>query len=537
MNGLQIVQKESHILRFILQRRSTRGGKGTSVKQRGWRGVELLESRTLLSVSATAQLTLVSTTGTAQNPVFNYDVTVTNTGTTPVGTFWMGWRPGGDFLPSAPSAVASPSGWNGSTMGAGNALDGSSIEWVAASNSIAPNQSLAGFDFSSPDSPTALSGNSPSHAGAPALTSFVYSGGPFSDAGFNFVASTTPVQPPNNKVATQTSLTSSSPNADAGDQVVLTATVTPETAGAAPTGTVDFSIGGASIGSSPVQADGTAALTVSTLAAGANSIIAIYSGDGTYSGSASTALVETIKGPPALSAAIAKTTLPAQLVSGAPAKGTVTLNVASNSGSTVKGKATFAIYASTGDGIDTDSILLGQVVKNLNIIAGKQLATSIPVHIGASTLPADLYKLFARAIDPSGNNADSAAGGTVEVAAPFVALSETVTGSSIPTSATANSKARGIAVLAVTNNGNVTTSSTTASALYATTSGAVDSSAVQLTAVALPLRIKPGRTGKAVIPLKPIPSVAPGTYTIVAQFADQNGGLSSVTIGTLTIAG
>ncbi len=162
---------------------------------------------------------------------------------------------------------------------------------------------------------------------------------------------------------------------------------------------------------------------------------------------------------------------------------------------------------------------------------------TIPLHIGVSTLPAGSYKLFARATDPSGNNADSEAGGTVEVAAPFVTLSESVAGSSIPTSATANSKSHGTVILTVTNNGNVTTSATTAATLYATTSGAVDSSAVQLAAVALPLRIKPGKSGRAAIPLKQIPSLAAGTYTVVAPLTDQNGGVSFVTIGTLTITG
>src|SRR5258706_13895128 len=65
---------------------------------------EALESRTLLSESASAQLALLSTTGTPANPVFNYELTLTNTGTTNLGTFWLAWVPGADLLPMTPTA-------------------------------------------------------------------------------------------------------------------------------------------------------------------------------------------------------------------------------------------------------------------------------------------------------------------------------------------------------------------------------------------------------------------------------------------------
>jgi hypothetical protein len=338
-------------------------------------------------------------------------------------------------------------------------------------------------------------------------------------------------------VATTTSLSSPTSTANSGDQIVLTATITPATTGAVPTGSVDFTISGTSIGSAQVQNDGTASLTITTLPAGSDSIVANYGGDATYAGSASTPFVETINAPPAVSTSIAKSTLPAQLVSGAPAKGAVTLTVTNQSGSALKGKTTLAVFASTTDGIDGSSILLGQAVKNLNIVSGKQLSAAVPLHITSATLPAGSYKLFARATDPSGNSADSPAGEAVAVAAPFVALSETITSSSLPTSATANSKAHGAVVLNVTNGGNVTTSPTTAAVIYATTNGTVDASAVQLASVALPLRIKPGKPGHAVIPLKQIPALAAGVYTVVAQLTDQNQGVSSVTVGSLTIAG
>jgi hypothetical protein len=266
-------------------------------------------------------------------------------------------------------------------------------------------------------------------------------------------------------------------------------------------------------------------------------IVATYGGDSTYAGSSSAALSESIAALPSLSVSIAKSTLPGALVSGTAAKGTVTLDVANQSAGTVKGKATMAVYASTTGAIDGSSILVGQVTKSLNLVTGKSATVSVPLRITAGTLPAGTYTLLARVTDPSGAPTDSAPGGSVNVAAPFVALNETLASSSLPTSATANSKAHGAAVLSVTNAGNVTTSATTAAVLYATTNGVVDASAVQLAASALPLRIKPGKTGKAAIALKSIPPLAAGSYTVVAQLTDQNQGVSSVTVGSLTITG
>src|SRR4051794_24454875 len=150
---------------------------------------EPLESRTLLSESASAQLNLMSSTGTEANPVFRYDITVTDTGTTNIGTFWFSWVPEIDFLPSVPTAVSSPTGWSASITGSGNALDGSAIEWIAASNKITPGQSLSGFSFTSTDSPAALAANSPAHPAFKVLTAFVYAGGPLTDPGAQLAVS------------------------------------------------------------------------------------------------------------------------------------------------------------------------------------------------------------------------------------------------------------------------------------------------------------------------------------------------------------
>jgi hypothetical protein len=147
--------------------------------------VESLETRRLLALAATQEVVLESTTGTAENPVYNYKVVLTNTGTVAIGTFWFAWIPGANYLATRPSAVSNPAGWSNSLIGAGNQTDGTSIEWISDANSkVMPGNSLDAFKFSTADSPNDLAGLSPQHPTSTVKTSYIYGGGPFSDSGF-----------------------------------------------------------------------------------------------------------------------------------------------------------------------------------------------------------------------------------------------------------------------------------------------------------------------------------------------------------------
>jgi MYXO-CTERM domain-containing protein len=118
---------------------------------------------------------------------WQYNLTLTDAGTTDVGTFWFSWVPGEDFMGVAPSGVSSPAGWTDNVTNAG-AADGFAIQWLAGpGDALTPGDSLAGFQFDSTLSPADMAADSPFFPTTPVLTSFVYSGAPFSDAGFQFL--------------------------------------------------------------------------------------------------------------------------------------------------------------------------------------------------------------------------------------------------------------------------------------------------------------------------------------------------------------
>jgi hypothetical protein len=139
---------------------------------------------------ATAEIQQVSSTGSGANKIFNYALTLNDTGPTKIGTLWYSWIPGLDFLATAPTNVTAPTGWTDSVITEFTG-DGYSIQWVSSSPtfSLTPGQTLTGFNFSSPQTLTqvtsALSTILPLYSGG---QSYVYIAGPETDSGFSLVA-------------------------------------------------------------------------------------------------------------------------------------------------------------------------------------------------------------------------------------------------------------------------------------------------------------------------------------------------------------
>lgn len=130
--------------------------------------------------------------------VFQYDITLDDIGTAPIGTFWFSWIPGEDFMPVMPTDIKSPAGWSDIVTHSGPS-DGYAIQWKASgpSDAVQPGNSLSGYEFQSTATPAELAAANVFYPGKlPVVTSFVYSGGPFSDAGFRFTPSMSAVPEP-----------------------------------------------------------------------------------------------------------------------------------------------------------------------------------------------------------------------------------------------------------------------------------------------------------------------------------------------------
>lgn len=128
------------------------------------------------------------------NGEYQYDLTLKNTGTTTIGTYWFAWIPGAGFLKPPPDDVMSPAGWTEKLT----AKDGA-IQWTTTSL-LSPGATLSGFSFESTETPAQLAGVVPGSglgAGDPITTSYVYIAAPLQDPGHQFVTmGATPVSTP-----------------------------------------------------------------------------------------------------------------------------------------------------------------------------------------------------------------------------------------------------------------------------------------------------------------------------------------------------
>ena len=141
-----------------------------------------LSSHAFADITATA--TFTDTPDASLAGVNDYSITLNNTGTTTIGTFWFGWVPGAGFLSATPTDIGSPSGWTDMTTNSGAA-----IQWTT-STPLAAGSSLSGFTFDSTETPaqllSAFTGTGIG-SGDPQSTAFVYSGAPLVGQGDQFV--------------------------------------------------------------------------------------------------------------------------------------------------------------------------------------------------------------------------------------------------------------------------------------------------------------------------------------------------------------
>lgn len=141
--------------------------------------------------TASAQITPQSLGG----GVYNYTLTLDNTGSSPLETFWFAWEPyyGYDFMTANPTSILAPSGWTGMATSYYNYYYGYDygIEFTTSSSPLATGATLQ-FSFDSTMTPAQMAGNNPTY-GYPVGTSYVSTGPGFSGTGGGpFVAQVVP---------------------------------------------------------------------------------------------------------------------------------------------------------------------------------------------------------------------------------------------------------------------------------------------------------------------------------------------------------
>jgi len=80
---------------------------------------------------------------------YDYTITLQNTGTTVLNSFWYGWTTSGNNLPSDPSSAGNDLGW-------ADNLSGNSIKWVNSTGTALAAGNTGTFTFFSASTPLAM---------------------------------------------------------------------------------------------------------------------------------------------------------------------------------------------------------------------------------------------------------------------------------------------------------------------------------------------------------------------------------------------
>jgi hypothetical protein len=101
------------------------------------------------TVSSQAQGAMATISGVPAGSVYDYTITLLNTGSDNLNSFWYGWITFQNDLPSDPTSAGNSLGW-------ANDLDGNSIQWVNSTGSaLAPGHSGT-FTFVSTSTPAQI---------------------------------------------------------------------------------------------------------------------------------------------------------------------------------------------------------------------------------------------------------------------------------------------------------------------------------------------------------------------------------------------
>ena len=361
------------------------------------------------------------------------------------------------------------------------------------------------------------------------------------------------------KSAPTVTLTPSTTTPLAGSSVQLTASITPPGTGATPpSGTVTFTLDGASVGTSTVTtgSPSTAVLTITAPAVGGHTLAAIYSGDTNYTSVTSPSVTITIAKVATSLALAPATTTP---LGGSPLLVTATISLTGSSTATPSGTITFTLDGSTAgtqtvsggttasititapaSGVHTlqasysgDSNFLSSTSPSVNITIAKTPTTTVVV-------PATLTPTAGAALQVTATITPSTAGttkptGNVTFTVDGVSAGVSSVTAGSPSTATVNitTLTSGAHVLVATYSGDTYYASSVSAAVTVTVSKS-PSTTIVTPATLTPTAGASLLVSASITSSSPAPTNPTGTVTFYLDAASQ--GIGTVTAGSPSVA-
>ncbi len=344
-------------------------------------------------------------------------------------------------------------------------------------------------------------------------------------------------------VATTTSLSTSNAYVTVGTASdTFTATVAPATVGGVtPTGSITFfnySGSGYPTETVPLDASGTASLTLPATTAGYMAYVAFYSGDATYAASNSPGTATAVNATSTV-LQITKDTVPTSLLTGVhAAKGVVTVTLTNPTGTAITGPEEVNIFAqdyhidtNTFTNVDVGSF----VVKNLKLPPGGSHVVPVKVDVTNIAETAGAYDFAATVTNSAVLSSFASTGGSsvdarFTVAPATVTLAATVTAPS-PVTVSAG-KMLGF-TLTVTNNGNVNSTGPATIAVTLTTAGGVTVDVVPV--IRKGGTIKFGKSVSMRLKVKVPTSIAAGSYVPGVAYSQGNANVTAASATAVAV--
>jgi RHS repeat-associated protein len=349
-----------------------------------------------------------------------------------------------------------------------------------------------------------------------------------------------------NRASTTTTLSASIYSSQVGQPATFTVVVSPAIAGlATPTGFVEFDCDSVSVGNAAVNASGVANFTTSSLALGAHTITAVYSGDTNFASTTSAAITH-IEAPYSSSTAVTSSVNPAVWGQSI----TFTATVTSGSSGTPSGTVTFldgtatlgtgnldasaqAFYTSASLPVGSHTIT-AQYAGDTNFAGSTSSGLTQTVNQGATSTA------LSSSLDPSNFSAAVTFTATVSAVSPAAGTATgTVTfrdGTATLGTAALNSSGQAsfsISTLSIANHtitavygGDANFTSSTSPALTQTVNEAISTTA-------LTVSVNPSVFGQSVVLTAVVTSSASPTPTGTITFLDAG----TKTLGTATLSG
>jgi hypothetical protein len=225
-----------------------------------------------------------------------------------------------------------------------------------------------------------------------------------------------------------------------------------------------------------------------------------------------------------LTSAIVRNSAPSSAIAGQALHAQMGVSVSNSGSMPERGTFTVTFYASSTGSLDGSAVSWAAVQRRVNLRPGASTTIRVPLARVPAGLAGTFY-LVTRTTDPNGAVTTASAANPMTIAPATMSLTEALSAPRFLSSSVGTGQhTRAVALLTITNTGNVPVTAATVS-LFASPSGSADDAGhLALAIMRVHLNLRPGASRTVWLPLRGSPAgLVEGQYVLLAQTTDSSG--------------